>query len=265
MKKGIVLSGGRGTRLYPITIAVCKQLLPVYDKPLIYYPLTTLMQLGIKDILIIVSSELNMQLFNRLLGNGDKFGINLNYAIQPDPKGIAEAFLVGEKFIDNQPVSLILGDNIFYGERFITEQADIEYNKNYIFGCKVNNPKAYGVAVFDNDGDLIDIEEKPENPKSDYAVPGLYIYDDTVVDRAKSLIPSGRGELEITDLNNTYIADGLLDFIKLAPGTAWFDTGTHDHLLEAAQFVKAIQSRTGMTVGSPYEVALNRKWISRVA
>jgi len=269
MKKGIILAGGSGTRLHPITKAVCKQLLPIYDKPMIYYPLATLMTCDIQDVLVIVSSEINKTLFSQLLGGGEDFGINISYEIQEKPGGIAQAFLVGEKFINNEPVTLVLGDNIFFGETFehaLRHMTNMKYSgslskQNMIFGYKVKNPKAYGVAVLDDTGALVTIEEKPKNPRSDYAVPGLYMYDDTVVARAKALKPSARGELEITDLNNAYINDGQMEFIKLMPGTAWFDTGTHDHLLESSHFVKAIQSRTGMMVGDPKTVAKQNGWI----
>lgn len=263
--KGILLSGGNGTRLHPITKSVNKQLLPVYDKPLIYYSLSTLMKAGCQDILLIVGSELSLTLFKMLLGDGSDFGINLTYDIQKEPKGIAEAFIIGEKFIDGGPVVLALGDNIFYGHELdnILEN-DWLRSDNVIFGCKVKDPHAYGVGVLDDFGNIIDIEEKPKEPRSNLAIPGLYIYDSTIVDRAKALKPSARGELEITDLSMCYITDpGNSSPMKLQVlhDTFWFDAGTHDSLLESAEFVKAVQARTGELIGDPVSIAKKYIWI----
>jgi glucose-1-phosphate thymidylyltransferase len=248
---GIILAGGTATRLYPVTKSVSKQLLPVYDKPLIYYPLSTLISAGIKDILIIVSSVDNLKLFKNLLGSAIGDNISLEYIVQDKPRGVADAFIVAEHFISERPVVLALGDNIFYGEMFNkkmkTMVSSLFYNGNTIFGCKVKEPSRYGVARFE-DNKLIEIVEKPQSFISEYAIPGLYFYDDSVVRRAKELVPSKRGELEITDLNNSYISDNSLRFFKLPEGTVWFDTGNHDHLLEASNFIKAIQSRTGVKI-----------------
>ncbi len=260
-RKGIILAGGSGTRLHPITKATSKQLLPIYDKPLIYYPLASIMKAEIDEILIIVSSKQNEYLFQQLLGFGDDFGIFIDYAVQEKPNGIAEAFLIGEEFLDGAPCVLALGDNIFHGHQFDVMLPNINDNQSVIFGCKVNNPSAYGVAEFDQHGRVISIEEKPKDPKSDYAVPGLYFYDNTVVEKAKSLKPSARGELEITDLNNLYIQENKLSIVRLPPGTAWFDAGTHDDLLEAGQFIKAIQSRTGVVVADLKGIAKANEWL----
>lgn len=250
---GIILAGGKGTRLYPLTKVISKQLLPIYDKPLIYYPLSTLKKTSIKDILIIVSSTSNLIMFSSLLGDGSQYGLNLTYKVQDVPRGLADAFLVGEEFIKGRDVALALGDNIFYGETFDNSLLSLSNTyRNIIFGCYVKNPDDYGVAQFNNDN-LIRIVEKPKEFISNYAVPGLYFYDNTVVDRAKQIQPSKRGELEITDLTNTYINDNNLKFIKLPKGTVWFDTGTHDHLLEASEFVRSVQSRTGIIIGDLYE------------
>lgn len=261
MRKAIILAGGSGTRLNPLTKAVSKQLLPVYDKPLIYYPLASIMKAEIDEVLIITSSKQNEHLFQELLGFGDDLGIFIDYAIQSKPNGIAEAFLIAEEFLDGSPCALALGDNIFHGHQFDVMLPNINDKQNVIFGCKVKDAKNYGVAEFDKYGRVISIEEKPEDPKSDYAVPGLYFYDNTVVDKAKSLEPSKRGELEITDLNNLYIDEKMLSIVKLPPGTAWFDAGTHDDLLEAGMFIKAIQSRTGTVVADLKGIAKRHGWL----
>lgn len=264
MRCGIILAGGTGSRLFPITIGVNKQLLPVYDKPLIYYPLSTVMMAGIRDILIICGSEFSKKLFEKLLGDGSKFGINLTYEIQQKPSGIAEAFIIGEKFINNRPVMLALGDNIFHSYELKKHLLSFKDNSDCgIFGCQVKNPKAYGVAVLDKSGYITDIEEKPQIPQSNWAIPGLYFYNSTIIDKAKKLKPSARGELEITDLSKMYIDPNnnrQLNFIKLYD-TVWFDCGTYDSLLEAAHFVQAIQARTGEMIGDPKTIALENGWI----
>ena len=266
MRRGLILAGGRGTRLFPITKSVNKQLLPVYDKPLIYYPLSTLMKAGIQDIMVITMPGTSEQLFQGLLGDGSQFGTNISYATQDKPRGIADAFLIAKSFIKWEDVTLALGDNIFYGQRFNSQMKTMSLNndfgcRNMIFGCHVNNPKAYGVACLDEAGNLISIEEKPDKPKSNYAIPGLYFYDDTVIDRASNLQPSKRGELEITDLNNSYIKDNKMNFMALPPGTAWFDTGTHEDLLEAGEFIRAVQKRTGLRVADLESIAIDNKWL----
>ncbi|KKN04191.1 hypothetical protein LCGC14_1099820 [marine sediment metagenome] len=261
MRKAIILAGGSGSRLHPLTKAVSKQLLPVYDKPLIYYPLASIMKAEIDEILIITASQQNEHLFRELLGFGDDLGIFINYAIQKEPKGIAEAFLIGEEFLDGSPCVLALGDNIFHGHQFDVMLPNINDNQNIIFGCKVKDASSYGVAEFDDVGRVVSIEEKPKDPKSNYAVPGLYFYDNTVVEKAKSLAPSARGELEITDLNNLYIQEKKLSIVKLPPGTAWFDAGTHDDLLEAGQFIRAIQSRTGVVVADLEGISRRNGWL----
>lgn len=255
-----MLAGGKGTRLNPLTIAVNKQLLPVYDKPLIYYPLTTLFKARVNEILIITGSKEGEKLFRSLLGDGSKFGAKFEYAVQEEPKGIAEAFVIGKDFIGDKSVVLILGDNIFYGSLFDNQLSKMKDDQNLIFGCKVDNPSSYGVPNFDNSGKLVSISEKPSNPSSEYAVPGIYFYNNSVVKMVDKIKPSDRGELEITDLNNLYIDKGRMWFKKLPDATAWFDTGTCDHLLEAAMFVKAIQSRTAVAVGCPYTAALRNGW-----
>ena len=267
MRKAIILAGGSGKRLDPLTKAVSKQLLPVYDKPLIYYPLASIMKAEIDEVLIITSSKQSEYLFQELLGFGDDLGIFIDYAIQDMPNGIAEAFIIAEEFLDGSACVLALGDNIFHGHQFDVMLPNINDNQNVIFGCKVKDPKSYGVAEFDKYGRVLSIEEKPQFPKSDYAVPGLYFYDKTVVDKAKSLKPSKRGELEITDLNNLYIDEkrlGMgvgLSIVKLPPGTAWFDAGTHDDLLEAGMFIKAIQSRTGTVVADLMGISRSNGWL----
>jgi len=261
MRRGIILAGGRGTRLHPITATVSKQLLPIYDKPLIYYPLYTLMSAGIRDVLIIGSSAQNITLFRDLFSDGSDFGINIEYAVQEKPRGIADAFLVGQEFIKGHPVALALGDNIFYGEALGRQLPLINPCDNVVFGCKVARPNEYGVASFDSSGRLIEIVEKPKDPPSKWAVPGLYFYDDTVVERTKWLQPSPRGELEIVDLSNSYIKDGTMKFVEL-PGAFWFDAGTYDGLLEAAEFVRAVQLRTGDNVADLRAIAKSHHWIS---
>jgi glucose-1-phosphate thymidylyltransferase len=260
--KGIVLAGGTGTRLHPITRAVSKQLLPVYDKPMIYYPLSALMLAGIRDILVITTPHDHDQ-FTRALGDGSDLGLNLRYAAQPQPNGIAEAFLIGRDHIANQPTALVLGDNIFYGHGLggrLTEAAELD-NGCLLFGYRVSNPQRYGVAEADEKGTLLSIEEKPATPKSNMAVTGLYFYDRDVVDIAQELRPSSRGELEITDVNNAYVRRGSARLVDLGRGTAWLDTGTHDSLLAAGQFVQVLEQRQGVRIACLEEIALVRGFI----
>lgn len=265
--KGIILAGGSGTRLYPITKGVSKQLLPVYDKPMIYYPLSTLMLAGIKDILII-STPHDLPSFKRLLGSGSDFGINLSYATQPSPDGLAQAFIIGRDFIGNDSVCLVLGDNIFFGQSFdqmlrnSIRQTD-SLGMASIYGYRVSDPERYGVAEFDKDGKVISIEEKPEHPKSNYAVVGLYFYPNSVVDIAANLKPSSRGELEITAVNQEYLNQGKLNLQKFGRGFAWLDTGTHESLSEASTFIEAIEKRQGLKVACLEEIAFTNGWISR--
>ena len=258
--KGIILAGGAGSRLYPLTLVASKQLQPVYDKPMIYYPLATLMAAGIRDILLI-STPHDTPRFQTLLGDGSRWGISITYMVQQEPKGIAQAFLVGEKFIDGKPVCLILGDNIFYGKMHLDRiVADFQGGAR-IFGYPVHDPERYGVVEFDASGRVLSIEEKPKRPKSSYAVPGLYIYDDTVVDVARSITPSPRGELEITDVNLAYLHRGELTVERLGRGIAWLDTGTHKSLLEAGNYIEIIESRQGLKIACLEEIALRRGFI----
>jgi len=265
--KGIILAGGSGTRLHPLTIAVSKQLLPIYDKPMIYYPLSVLMLAGIKDILII-STPYDLPNFEKLLGDGSQFGVKLSYKEQPSPDGLAQAFILGEEFIGNDDVCLVLGDNIFYGaglQKLLIEAVQKVKNegKAIVFGNYVNDPERYGVAEFDTERNVISIEEKPKEPKSNYAVVGLYFYPNSVVEIAKNVKPSRRGELEITTLNQVYLREDNLKLQILSRGFAWLDTGTHESLTEATEFVKAVEKRTGLKIACLEEIAINYNWISK--
>ncbi len=262
-RKGIVLAGGSATRLYPLTLAISKQIMPVYDKPMIYYPLSVLMEADIREVLII-STPRDIVTFKELLGGGSQWGMNFTYKVQEKPNGLAEAFIIAEDFIGNDNVALILGDNMFYGANLeeVLKKANERENESTIFGLYIKDPRAYGVVEMDNDNNVISIEEKPENPKSNYAVPGLYFYTNDVVKIAKGLKPSARGELEITSVSEEYMKQGKLKVEKLGKGMTWFDTGTHDALNEAANFVQTIEKRQGIQVCCPEEIAFKKGWIT---
>jgi len=262
--KGIILAGGAGTRLYPLTMVTSKQLLPVYDKPMIYYPLSTLMLAGIQDILIISTPE-DTPRFESLLGDGDQFGIHLQYAVQPTPDGLAQAFIIGADFIGDDDVAMVLGDNIFYGNGFSKLLMDAAANKGRatVFGYYVEDPERFGVVEFDTNGQVLSVEEKPAAPKSNYAITGLYFYDNSVVEVAKNLKPSARGELEITDLNRVYLEMGKLDVKLMGRGYAWLDTGTMDSLLEAADFICMLEKRQGIKISAPEEISYRKGWITK--
>lgn len=260
--KGIILAGGTGTRLHPLTIGVSKQLMPVYDKPMIYYPLSTLMLAGIRDILVITTPH-DQEAFQRVLGDGSRFGVSLSYVVQPSPDGLAQAFLLGEEFLAGERAALVLGDNLFYGYGMGTQlRRYAEVDGAAVFGYWVKNPSAYGVVEVDASGRAVSLEEKPDQPRSNLAVPGLYFYDQTVVERARALRPSARGELEITDLNRSYLDEGTLHVEVLTRGTAWLDTGTFDDLAAAGEFIRTVQKRQGLSIGAPEEVAWRMGYLS---
>jgi glucose-1-phosphate thymidylyltransferase len=264
IKKGIILAGGSGTRLHPLTIAVSKQLMPIYDKPMIYHPLSTLMLAGIREVLVITTPH-DQASFQRLLGDGSQWGLAIQYAVQPSPDGLAQAFIIGKDFVGHDPCALVLGDNIFYGHGMSGLLSGVAERNDgaTVFGYYVSNPTAYGVAEFDDTGKVIGLEEKPEKPKSNYAVTGLYFYDADVVAMASALKPSKRGELEITDLNRLYLEAGKLRMEIFGRGVAWLDTGTHESLIQASSFIHAIESRQGLKVACPEEIAFNKGWISK--